>query len=72
LSWSTAISRPCYRLADNSDRYQREVEALAETTPGSPLPLAGVPEPHEWLLLGLGAALLAYMLYTKRVKVLRV
>jgi putative PEP-CTERM system integral membrane protein len=60
------------RLTENGDRYQREVEALAETTPGSPLPLAGVPEPHEWLLLGLGAALLADMFYTRRVRLLRV
>jgi putative PEP-CTERM system integral membrane protein len=60
------------RLAENNDRYQREVEGLGDTTPGSPLPLAGVPEPHEWLLLGLGAILLAYLFFTKRVRVSQV
>ena len=54
------------RLSQLDDRYQREVEALAETTPRSGIPLAGVPEPHEWLLLGLGAALLVYLAYSKR------
>jgi len=34
--------------------------------PRSPLPLSGVPEPHEWLLLGLAVALLIYLVYTKR------
>jgi hypothetical protein len=48
------------------DRYQREVEALGDTTPKSPVPLAGVPEPHEWLLMALVAALLVYISYTKR------
>jgi putative PEP-CTERM system integral membrane protein len=46
------------RLESASDRYDREYEAVGETTPISPLPLTGVPEPHEWLLLGLAAALL--------------
>jgi choline-glycine betaine transporter len=30
------------------------------------VPLAGVPEPHEWLLMALVAALLVYISYTKR------
>jgi hypothetical protein len=30
------------------------------------VPLAGVPEPHEWLLLGLVVALLIYLGSTKR------
>jgi putative PEP-CTERM system integral membrane protein len=54
------------QLSDLDDRYQREVENLGETTPRSPLPLSGVPEPHEWLLLGLAVALLIYLVYTKR------
>jgi len=54
------------RLSTMEDRYDREVEALGETAPASPLPLAGVPEPHEWLLMGLGVAILAYYVYTKR------
>ena len=53
-------------LSDLDDRYQREVEALGDTTPKSPVPLAGVPEPHEWLLMALVAALLVYISYTKR------
>jgi putative PEP-CTERM system integral membrane protein len=58
-------------LSNLGDRYQREVEAIGETTTRSPVPLLGVPEPHEWLLLGLAAALLIYIGYTKsRKKVL--
>jgi hypothetical protein len=53
------------QLSELDDRYQREVETLGDTTPRSPLPLSGVPEPHEWLLLGLAAALLIYLGYTK-------
>jgi putative PEP-CTERM system integral membrane protein len=60
------------QLSGLSDRYQREVEALGETTPGSPLPITGVPEPHEWLLLGLAAGLLLYLLYTKRIAPARI
>lgn len=48
------------------DRFQREVEALGETTPAVPGPLTGVPEPHEWLLLILAAGMLAYYAYTRR------
>ncbi len=48
------------------DRYQREVEAIGETTPAVPGPLTGVPEPHEWLLLILAAGLLAYYSFTRR------
>ena len=54
------------RLVQGEDRYDREVEAIGETSPGSPIPLAGVPEPHEWLLLGLVAAMLLYLAYMKR------
>jgi hypothetical protein len=58
-------------LSQGDDRFQREVEALGETTPRSSLPLTGVPEPHEWLLLGLAAAFLIYIGYTKYAKNLR-
>jgi putative PEP-CTERM system integral membrane protein len=54
------------KLSNLDDRYQREVEALGDTTPNAPVPLAGVPEPHEWLLMALVAALLLYISYTKR------
>ncbi len=53
-------------LADLDDRYQREVESLGDTTPSAPTPLTGVPEPHEWLLMGLAAGMLVYLLYTRR------
>jgi len=54
------------QLSELEDRYQREVEELGDTTPSVTTPLTGVPEPHEWLLLGMGAALLIYMAYTRR------
>ena len=54
------------QLMQGEDRFEREVEQVGETTPGSPVPLVGVPEPHEWLLLGLAAAFLLYLGYTKR------
>ncbi len=54
------------KLADLEDRYQREVESLGDTTPSTPTPLTGVPEPHEWLLMGLVAGMLVYLIYTKR------
>jgi putative PEP-CTERM system integral membrane protein len=53
-------------LSEASDRYQREVEGLGDTTPSSPLPLSGVPEPHEWLLIALAVAMLVYMSYRQR------
>ena len=54
------------RLTFREDRYQREVEDMGDTTPGSPVPLTGVPEPQEWLLLAIIAALLLYMGYQRR------
>jgi hypothetical protein len=53
-------------LEQVDDRYQREVEALNDTTPATSIPLAGVPEPHEWLLIGLAVAMLIYYVYTQR------
>jgi putative PEP-CTERM system integral membrane protein len=39
------------------DRFDREVESGKEelTKPGNPLNVSGVPEPEEWLLLGISA-----------------
>jgi len=54
------------RLEDNSDRYQREFEEIKNTTPATQTPLTGVPEPEEWLLLSLAAALLVWYTYRKR------
>ncbi|MGH2542880.1 MAG: TIGR02921 family PEP-CTERM protein, partial [Ardenticatenaceae bacterium] len=42
------------------DRFEREYEAAGETIPGGAPPITGVPEPEEWLLLALGAALLLW------------
>lgn len=53
-------------LSKLGDRYQREVEGLGDTTPVTPLPLVGVPEPQEWLLIALAAGMLLYLAYRKR------
>ena len=53
------------RLSELDDRYQREVEALGETEPSTELPLSGVPEPEEWLLIGLAVALAVYVWITR-------
>lgn len=62
------ITQQQQNLLDNlsqlDDRFEREVEAVAETTPATQARLTGVPEPEEWLLLGLAAAMLAW--YTLR------
>jgi putative PEP-CTERM system integral membrane protein len=54
------------QLSELGDRYQREVEELGDTTPSVSTPLTGVPEPHEWLLIGLAVAMLLYLAYSKR------
>lgn len=53
-------------LSEGVDRYQREFEALGETTPSTPAPLVGVPEPHEWLLLGIAVAMLVWLVSQRR------
>jgi len=53
-------------LIESGDRYQREFEELNDTTPSTSSPLTGVPEPHEWLLIGLAVVIL--LLYTSRRK----
>ena len=52
-------------LSELDDRYQREVEALGETTPSTQLPLSGVPEPEEWLLIGMALAITGYVWITR-------
>jgi putative PEP-CTERM system integral membrane protein len=54
------------QLEQSGDRFEREFEELGETTPATPTPLVGVPEPHEWLLISLAAAMLVYYAWTKR------
>jgi putative PEP-CTERM system integral membrane protein len=53
-------------LAQGDDRFEREFETLTDTTPSTPLPLAGVPEPHEWLLIGTAVAMLVWYVSKNR------
>ncbi len=55
-----------YRLEQGSDRYDREVEDLTDTTPAAQTPLTGVPEPEEWLLISLAVAMLLWYVYKQR------
>ncbi len=59
------------QLSKLDDRYQREVEALGETSASTQLPLAGVPEPEEWLLIGLALIFAGYVWVTRRAPRLR-
>jgi putative PEP-CTERM system integral membrane protein len=54
------------RLEARDDRFQREREEVGETTPQSPFSVTGVPEPEEWLLLVLAAAMLIWYVRTAR------
>jgi putative PEP-CTERM system integral membrane protein len=54
------------RMEQLGDRYEREYEDLTDTTPSTQLPLSGVPEPEEWLLLSLAIALLLWYAYRQR------
>jgi putative PEP-CTERM system integral membrane protein len=47
-------------LEKQADRFTREVEPLAGT------PLVGVPEPEEWLLIGMAGLVLAWYVYRSR------
>ena len=55
-------------LTQGSDRFEREFEDLTDTTPSTATPLTGVPEPHEWLLMGLAAALLCWYASQRRMR----
>ncbi len=54
------------RLAEQVDRFQREIEQVGETVPASPFAATGVPEPEEWLLIVVAAAMLLW--YARRVR----
>jgi putative PEP-CTERM system integral membrane protein len=54
------------RLLAQDDRYQREVENIADTALANAFAVTGVPEPEEWLLLGLVAILLCYVAWRRR------
>jgi putative PEP-CTERM system integral membrane protein len=51
------------RAEQQSDRFDREVETGKEqlTQPSNPLNVSGVPEPEEWMLLGLAAIALLFI-----------
>jgi len=53
-------------MEKQGDRFEREVEAVGETTPAVQTPLTGVPEPEEWLLIGLAVALLIWYASRRR------
>ncbi len=50
-------------LESQDDRFEREFEDVGET---NQLTVTGVPEPEEWLLIGLAAAMLGWFIYTSR------
>lgn len=52
------------KLESQDDRFQREHEDVGETV-AAPV-VAAVPEPEEWLLIGIAAGLLAYYAYATR------
>jgi putative PEP-CTERM system integral membrane protein len=54
-------------LEGKADRFQREFEDLTDTVPSTPRPLTGVPEPHEWLLIGLAVVMLLWVASRQRV-----
>lgn len=53
-------------LEARGDRFEREVEQVGETLGQNALSVTGVPEPHEWLLIALAAAMLAGYAYKTR------
>ncbi len=54
------------RLEAEGDRYEREYEDIGETVNENPLAVTGVPEPEEWLLMGLAAAMLIWHFHKTR------
>jgi len=58
------------KLEAQDNRFERESEEMGETAP-SPMEVTGVPEPHEWLLIILGAAILVWYTWRKRMKLLQ-
>ena len=55
------------QLEQSGDRFEREVEEVGNTAPANAFVVTGVPEPEEWLLLALAAAMLGgYVHVTRR------
>jgi len=54
------------QLEASGDRFEREVEEVGNTAPANAFAVTGVPEPEEWLLLALAAAVLGGYLRLSR------
>ena len=52
-------------LEDQGNRFDREAEDFGETSP-APFEVTGVPEPHEWLLIGLSVVILGWDAWRRR------
>ncbi|MFZ6031000.1 MAG: TIGR02921 family PEP-CTERM protein [Chloroflexota bacterium] len=59
-----AQERRLAQLEGQVDRFEREAEAVGETV--APFAVTGVPEPHEWLLIGLAAVMLGWLAWRRR------
>lgn len=57
------------RLEQAGDRFEREYEEIGETEPN--LTVNAVPEPEEWLLLIIAAAMLGHYLFKRRLETSR-
>jgi putative PEP-CTERM system integral membrane protein len=62
---NTAQVERLRELENQENRFDREAEDVGETAP-APFEVTGVPEPHEWLLIGLSVAILAWYTWHKR------
>jgi putative PEP-CTERM system integral membrane protein len=58
------------QLQQQDDRFEREFEAVGETQAENPV-VTGVPEPEEWLLIGMALAFALWFGYTSRARKLR-
>ncbi|MEW5957395.1 MAG: TIGR02921 family PEP-CTERM protein, partial [Chloroflexota bacterium] len=54
------------KLEADKDRFQREYEEVGETQEADPFAVTGVPEPEEWLLIGLASGMLGWYIYSLR------
>ena len=56
--------RKLYALSEDhhnpQHHHEREHEDIKDTVPATEAPLTGVPEPEEWLLIGLAVAMLLW------------
>ena len=57
-TWSLEQAQANWQTVD--DRFQREYEGIGETPPQGAFDVTGVPEPEEWLLIALAAAMLIW------------